>query len=188
MNLNELHNYITSRDLLVNARSAGHLPVYLYAYSAADEDIFAAGLRGLTSNLMRSGKTVLHIDLFDLVADILKKDGSFDTLLEVEHENEKGEVTDLIENVANVENVLIPRLREEIAREAASILFLSGFGKCYPFLRAKKVVAALEQGLSDTPVVLFFPGSYDGWSLMLFGTMPEHSYRAINLSGQIEIN
>lgn len=188
MNLDQLYNYITTRDLLVNARSAGHLPVYLYAYSAAGEDTFAAELRGLTSNLMRTGKTVLHIDLFDLVVQILKEDGSFDTLLEVEPENDKGELMNLIDDVANVESVIIPRLKGEIASGSALVLFISGFGKCYPFLRAKKVIAALEQGLSDTPVILFFPGTYDGWSLMLFGTLPEHSYRAINLSGQIHNN
>lgn len=185
MNLDQLYNYITTRDLLVNASAAGHLPVYLYAYPASGEETFAAELRGLTSNLTRAGKTVLHIDLFELVVQILREDVDFETLLEVEPENDKGELMSLIDNVAGVEQVIIPRLREEVAARSATVLFVSGFGKCYPFLRAKKVIAALEQGLGDTPAVLFFPGTYDGWSLMLFGTIPEHSYRAINLSGQI---
>ncbi|MBK7865801.1 MAG: DUF1788 domain-containing protein [Ignavibacteriales bacterium] len=45
-------------------------------------------------------------------------------------------------------------------------------------------MGALEQKVKDFPVILFFPGTYDGWSLMLFGELPEHSYRAINLSGK----
>ncbi len=188
MNLDQLYNYITSRDLLQNARASGHLPVFLYAYDARAEETFSAELRGLNSNLMRSGKTILHIDLFDLVVELLKEDGNFDTLLEVEPDNDKGELMRHIENVVPFEEVIIPRLREELAAGSATILFLSGFSKCYPFLRAKKVISALENGLSDTPVILFFPGTYDGWSLMLFGTLPEHSYRAINLSGQIENN
>ncbi len=185
MNLDELKNYIQTRDLTSAARAAGHLPVYLYAYPAEREDIFTAELRGMVSNLTIAGKTVLHRDLFDLTLDLLREEGVLDQLIVVEPESEKGEVIGLIDDVANLESKLLPHLKREMDDLSASVLLLSGLGKCYPFLRAKKLVTALESGLGDKPVILFFPGSYDGWSLMLFGTLPEHSYRAINLGGQI---
>ena len=164
-NLDNLFNYINSTNLLTTARAGGQLPIYLYAYPATQEDEMSDLIVGLKSRLTSAGKSVIHKDIFEMVVDILEENDEFTSLLIVEPETPKWDVADHINAVAD---------------------FLSGIGKCYPFLRTKGIIEGLEIGLSDTPVVLFFPGTYDGWTMLLFGTVHEHSYRAINLSGQLD--
>ncbi|MBK6680524.1 MAG: DUF1788 domain-containing protein [Ignavibacteriales bacterium] len=185
-NLDNLFNYINSTDLLTTARAGGQLPIYLYAYPATQEDEMSDLIVGLKSRLTSSGKSVIHKDIFEMVVDILKENGEFTSLLIVEPDTPKWDVADHINAVADFTDMVLPRIKEEIELNSSSVVFLSGIAKCYPFLRTKGIIEGLEIGLSDTPVVLFFPGTYDGWTMLLFGTVHEHSYRAINLSGQLD--
>ena len=63
-----------------------------------------------------------------------------------------------------------------------SIVFLTGIGKCYPILRAHTVLNNLHQVIDHVPVVLFYPGKYDGQELMLFSEIKDDNYyRAFQL-------
>jgi hypothetical protein len=57
-----------------------------------------------------------------------------------------------------------------------SVIFITGVGKCYPFLRSHNVLNTLHQVLDTVPVVMFFPGEYSGQDLQLFGTIKDDNY------------
>ena len=62
------------------------------------------------------------------------------------------------------------------------MLFLTGVGKIYPFLRSHKILDSMQSIFEDIPVVLFYPGTFDGNSLSLFGEFLDGNYyRAFNL-------
>ena len=63
-----------------------------------------------------------------------------------------------------------------------SVVFLTGIGKCYPLLRSHTVLNNLHQVFDTVPVVMFFPGKYDGQELVLFGEIKDDNYyRAFKL-------
>ena len=63
-----------------------------------------------------------------------------------------------------------------------SVIFLTGVGKCYPILRSHKVLNNLHQVIDNVPVVMFYPGKYDGQELVLFGEIKDDNYyRAFKL-------
>ena len=63
-----------------------------------------------------------------------------------------------------------------------SIVFLTGVGKCYPILRSHKVLNNLHQVIDNVPVVMFYPGKYDGQELVLFSEIKDDNYyRAFKL-------
>ena len=81
----------------------------------------------------------------------------------------------------NDDDSLIVRHIEENTPENA-IVFLTGIGKCYPLLRSHKVLNNLSQSFGRVPVVLFFPGTYDEQSLILFDELKDDNYyRAFRL-------
>ena len=62
------------------------------------------------------------------------------------------------------------------------LLMLTGVGAVYPMLRTHTLLSALHPIMGNTPLLLFFPGRYDGHSLRLFNTLTEdHYYRAFRL-------
>ena len=67
------------------------------------------------------------------------------------------------------------------------MIFLSGVGEVYPYIRSHNVLNNLQSTAKDAPTVLFFPGSYThalatGASLDLFGRLHDDKYyRAFNI-------
>ena len=66
-----------------------------------------------------------------------------------------------------------------------SVVFLTGVGKVFPILRSHKILNNLHQVMDHCPVVLFFPGRYNGSFLNIFGESTrdknENYYRAFPL-------
>ena len=62
------------------------------------------------------------------------------------------------------------------------MLLLTGVGAAYPMLRSHTLLAGLQATMKDKPVVMFYPGRYDGFSLRLFNKLADdHYYRAFRL-------
>ena len=63
-----------------------------------------------------------------------------------------------------------------------SVVFLTGVGKAFPFVRSHNVLNNLHQVLDKVPVVMFYPGRWNGQTLELFGTINDGNYyRALPL-------
>ena len=78
------------------------------------------------------------------------------------------------------DSVIVQHIKANTPENA--IVFLTGIGKCYPILRSHKVLNNLHQAFVRCPVVLFFPGTYDEQSLMLFNEIKDDNYyRAFKL-------
>ena len=62
------------------------------------------------------------------------------------------------------------------------IIFITGVGSVWPLLRAHNLLNSLHSLLGHKPVVLFYPGHYDGQAMSLFGKIPSNNYyRAFKL-------
>ena len=62
------------------------------------------------------------------------------------------------------------------------MLLITGVGKVYPFMRAHKILDNIQHIFADIPVLMLYPGTFDGQDLVLFGELPDgHYYRAFNL-------
>ena len=67
------------------------------------------------------------------------------------------------------------------------MLFLSGIGEIFPYIRSHNVLNNLQSTAKTKPTVLFFPGEYrhsleQGASLELFGLLHDDKYyRAFNI-------
>ena len=62
------------------------------------------------------------------------------------------------------------------------MVLLTGIGRVYPYMRSHNILNNLQGTFDDVPVVLFYPGEYNGQSLTLFELfMDDNYYRAFNL-------
>lgn len=61
-------------------------------------------------------------------------------------------------------------------------MLMSGVGSAFPLLRSHNLLNNLHPVMGDTPLVVFYPGTYDGQSLSLFGQIKQDNYyRAFKL-------
>lgn len=66
--------------------------------------------------------------------------------------------------------------------EPGDVVLITGVGEVYPFMRVHNVLNNMQSTFRDVPVVVAYPGIYDGGSLSLFGKLADGNYyRAFDL-------
>ena len=82
--------------------------------------------------------------------------------------------------ITSSDGLIVDYIKDHITKK--SVVFITGIGKCYPILRSHTVLNNLHQVVDQVPVVLFYPGKYDGQELVLFGEIKDDNYyRAFKL-------
>ena len=85
-------------------------------------------------------------------------------------------------DVADLAEKLAPVFAETAQPGKHDLVLVSGVGSVWPLLRAHSLLNNLHTVMGQTPLVLFYPGRYDGQSLRLFGKMRNNNYyRAFKL-------
>lgn len=141
----------------------------------------------LVNILGQSGICVLEINLYDLSMEMLKDRGIWEQILEMEASVSKDQFAELLQGVLDPEANLVPAIAAKLETADFDIVFLSGVGEVFPYIRSHNVLNNLQSTLKDKPTVMFFPGAYthtleSGASLDLFGRLHDDKYyRAFNV-------
>lgn len=107
------------------------------------------------------------IDILDAIPEMEKSDGSV-FLLEQLH-SAIGE-REFVEKMQ-----YSPHVRGDV-------LLITGVGDVFPFMRVHTLLEALQPHFSDIPILVMYPGVFDGHCLKLFNKLtPNDYYRAFNL-------
>jgi hypothetical protein len=99
----------------------------------------------------------------------------------------KDQLKELLQGVLDPEGHLVPAIASKLSGTEFDVLFLSGVGEVFPYIRSHNVLNNLQSTAKEKPTVLFFPGSYthsleSGASLDLFGRLHDDKYyRAFNI-------
>jgi hypothetical protein len=182
--LNQILPRITSRDFLDSKGLGNEIGFWVFDYPPERELDVGDFLAGTVLPTISKQVPVIHtatIDLFKLVTELLEERNLLDKAMAMQQM--KGDETTL----AALRSVL---KEDKIAQMIATqydiphldLLILTGVGAVYPMLRTHTLLSALHPIMGKTPLLMFFPGRYDGHSLRLFNTLTEdHYYRAFRL-------
>lgn len=182
-----LFKVVTSERFLTKQGLGNEVPFFICPYPAEEGLSMVEDRIDLMTRITHAGVAVLDISLFDLSLNILEERGILQQVLEIERETDKGELRELLQSVLDPQANLIPKIGEAIEVTPHDVIFLSGVGEVYPYIRSHNVLNNLQSTAKDKPTVMFFPGSYThalatGASLDLFGCLHDDKYyRAFNI-------
>ena len=129
------------------------------------------------------GFRVVVYDLYDIILDTLESKGYVEKTAEMESKKGMERVIRAVGNTMRItaeDSLIVHHIKDNTPPN--SVVFLTGIGKCYPLLRSHTVLNNLHQVFDEVPVVMFFPGKYDGQELVLFGEIKDDNYyRAFKL-------
>jgi hypothetical protein len=143
--------------------------------------------RQLVNRLSQTGIRILEIDLYDLSIELLRDRGIWEQIMEVEQNVSKDELMELLQGPLDPETHLVPAIASRIAGSDFDVMFISGVGEVFPYIRSHNVLNNLQSKAKEKPTVMFFPGAYThslatGASLDLFGRLHDDKYyRAFNI-------
>ena len=156
---------------------------YIFDYEPSKELYVRERIDFLKKKSESSDIAIRVFDLYDIIIQISKDKGFLEKNFEFEQKKGLERVTKAIGNMLRVTtpNNLVVKYIEEHS-EGADVIFLTGIGKCFPLFRAHNVLNNLNSVVHNIPVVMFYPGSYDGQYLVLFSQIKDDNhYRAFKL-------
>ena len=189
--LEHLFSVISEPQFLEMKGLGNEIPFFICPFNPADLVEMERDRKTLVARLLQAGVQVLEIDLYDLSIEILKERGIFDRIFTEETSFSKEQLKELLQGVLDPEFHLVPaiaaKIREKETHGGFSVMFLSGIGEVFPYVRSHNVVNNLQKVAKDKPTVMFFPGGYthsreSGASLDLFERLHDDKYyRAFNI-------
>ena len=181
--LDKILDRVTSDDFLLGKGLGNEIPFYAFDYPPERELDVREHIAFLVAQIpkRRPGLRFVHINLFDLIIRYLKDRGFYDKALELQ--KKKGDEALLKALAAPLDAGKLAKLfADEVKPEEQDLVLVSGVGSAYPLLRTHNLLNNLHHRMGSTPLVLFYPGVYDGQSLRLFGTLQDKPYyRAFRL-------
>ena len=168
--LNQILPRVTSQDFLSSEGIGNEIACYIFDYPASEELRVRAHVEMMMERAAshHSALRILHLDLLQVVLAYLEQRGLLSKTLKMQARKGDSAVLRALKGPLAAE-----KLRDFIATEHKpaehDLFLLSGVGSVWPMLRAHSLLNCLHTVMGQTPLVMFYPGTFDGTTLRLFG-------------------
>jgi hypothetical protein len=177
--LDKIKERISDPDFLANKGLSNEVGIHVFKYAPQHELI----VRDYIERLVHTPSDVYRIiecDMYKILLEILEEKRVLRNVPTLEEKKGKDYLLSQLQKIAKPEAFLAKMKYEPHKR--GDVLFLTGVGKVYPFMRSHKMLDSMQQEFDDIPIVMFYPGELNGQSLILFNKFHDGNYyRAFNL-------
>lgn len=129
------------------------------------------------------GLNIVEFDLYEVILEILDSKGYLQKNFQMEEKRGSEQVFTATKKALRLtldNDLVVQYIKDRL--DGSDIVFLTGVGKAWPIIRSHTILNNLHRIVEEQPLVMFFPGNYDGGSLMLFNYLKDDNYyRAFQL-------
>jgi len=182
-----IFNLISSERFMLKQGLGKEVPFFICPFPPEEAVKMERMVGQLARKLEKNGVGVLEINLYYLSIELLRERGIWDRILEIEETVTKAQLKELLQGVLDPETHLVPAIADKMKTRPFDVMFITGVGQVFPYIRSHNVLNNLQSTTKDQPTVMFFPGTYtqsleSGASLDLFGCLHDDKYyRAFNI-------
>ena len=179
--LDEMTKKISGDELFQSNGLGNEINFRVFDYDPEDEYI----VREYLDNYLLKKKNInLKVfDIYDIIIEILKEKGFLQKVFDFEKLKGTKNVNEIISKTLGIgsnNDLIMKKIRAEI--EPNQIIIITGIGKCYGIVRGHTILNNLHSVVLNNPLIMFFPGMYDGQSFKLFNKLEsDNYYRAFQL-------
>ena len=177
--LDKVRELIQDDDFLDSKGLSNEVNIRIFCYDPEDE----MAVRHFVEQVKTDQSLRCHLverNLFKIFLDACDDLGITDSISEMEEED-GGEF--LLEQLHSAigDSDFIERIDYE-AHNPGDVLLLTGVGEVFPFMRIHVLLEALQPYFPDIPILVMYPGTFDGHHVRLFNRLqPNDYYRAFNV-------
>ena len=186
--LDAIRERLDNDDFLNNRGLGNEIGFYIFDYPPQFELMVRDYLALLGGRMAKLGRRFVHLNLFDEMLAMLQERKLLDKAFELEKKKGIDELAKALKGPLEQGRVA-QHLVKKMDPSAQEFVLLSGLGQCWPLLRGHSLLNALHAHMGETPLVLFYPGRYNGLELYPFDldtaeVAPANYYRAFQLVPQ----
>lgn len=158
---------------------------YIFDYNPADELVVRNHIKFLKDKINNSDNDfkIKEFDLYEITLEILEEKGYHAKIFEMEKEKGTDYAIKAIKKTLRLtqkNDLVVEYISSRVEQD--DIVFLTGVGKSWPIIRSHTVLNTLHSVIDYVPLIMFFPGMYDGLELKLFDDIKDDNYyRAFKL-------
>ena len=186
--LDAIRERLDNDDFLNNRGLGNEIGFYIFDYPPQFELMVRDYLALLVGRMAKLGRRFVHLNLFDEMLVMHQERKLLDKAFELEKKKGIDELAKALKGPLEQGRVA-QHLVKKMDPSAQEFVLLSGLGQCWPLLRGHSLLNALHAHMGETPLVLFYPGRYNGLELYPFDldtaeVAPANYYRAFQLVPQ----
>ncbi len=181
--LNEILPKITSDDFLSGKGLGNEIAFYIFDYPPEEELLIRGHIQFLLEHIpkQKPDLQVKHVSLFDLIIDHLKERNLLDRCFQMQKEKGDEALEKALRSPLKAEK-LAQLFVDAVQPEKQDLVLVSGVGSVWPLVRTHSLLSNLHPVMGETPLVMFYPGRYDGQTLKPFERIKNNNYyRAFKL-------
>ncbi len=177
--LDSLRELIQSREFLEGKGLSNEVNIRIFCYDPKDE----MAVRRFTEKLLTDQNLpcrLLEYNLYKVFLSICDDKRITDRIPPQEEKKGKQFILDQIKRIAN-NTAFINKMRYD-PHEPGDVVLITGVGEAFPFIRVHSLLDAMQPYFSDVPILVMYPGTFDGRYVKLFDILdPNPYYRAFNI-------
>lgn len=177
--LDRIVSRLSEKAFLQNKGLSNEVGIHVFCYRPEDEITvrnFFDGLKKADGLEFR----LVERDLYKIFLEICGEKRILSRIPDMEERKGRDALALQLQRVATPE-AFVEKMEYQ-PHKPGDILLISGVGKVYPFMRSHKILDNIQHLFSDIPVLMLYPGEFNGQDLKLFGRLEDGNYyRAFNL-------
>lgn len=181
--LNQILPSLLEPNLLEGRGIGNEIGFYVFDYPPNHELQMRARREGIVRDIskQRPDIRVADVNVFDLILDHLNDRGLLDKAVEMQRTRGDRALRSALLAPLHAQR-LATVFATKYPPENYDLVLLSGIGSAYPLIRSHSLLNSLHTVMKSTPLVMFYPGAFDGSTLRLFNLLnDENYYRAFRL-------
>lgn len=186
--ISQMKKKLLSEDFYQQKGLGNEVPFYIFDYEPRHEILLRNQINYLANEDVEVKDKVVLVDLFDLIINELKRKNYIDKTIKLEKKKGKDALLKGLRRSFKItqDNSVIKKVIESLEKPNKAVLII-GLGKVWPILRGSELLNNLHAVVTNSPLILFYPGQYNQHDLKLFNKIPsEHYYRAFRLEPKIK--
>lgn len=184
-NINERLDQIDDKikdDKFIDGRGLGNeISFYIFDYDPKHELKVRDKVHSLHKTFSNPiyNRRIIEFDLYKMLLELAKEKRIYEQMFTMEKELGREALFVALTEFAQP-HIFLDKIEKEIGDH--NVIFITGVGKIYPFVRSHTILNQLQERIDKIPVIMFYPGQYDGQSLNLFNRfIDDNYYRAFQL-------
>ncbi len=177
--LDRLKETIQKEDFLEGKGLSNEVNIHIFCYAPEEEMI----VRHFTAQLREDRNLACHLieyNLYDIFLSICADKRILDAIPAMEEKKGKEFLRKQLSRLAD-NQTFVEKMKYEPHR-VGDLVWITGVGDAFPFIRIHDLLNAMQPEFPDVPILVLYPGSYDGRSVQLFSKLAKNSYyRAFNV-------
>ncbi|ADK16318.1 hypothetical protein WX45_01647 [Clostridium ljungdahlii DSM 13528] len=176
---------ITDKSFRENKGLGNEISYYIFDYEPKYELLVRDHIQFIKQKISDeySNIHIKEFDLYEIILETMDKKGYLQKNIEMEKKKGSKYVFNAIRKSLRLtlkNDMVLDYIVNRV--EPNDIVFITGVGKAWPIMRSHTVLNNLHNAIDQVPVVMFFPGEYDGLELILFNEIKDDNYyRAFQL-------